>query len=496
MLIFGIRLLPRVLRKDKTDSDTWYHISSVMSIYKNKYKLPECNDGFILGGKYDYPYFSHWIVSIFMRDKIIKYERFIGPTIDTLYILLGFIYLNFLLSFYEVDMANQLINFLLLMGFSSTMLKISTGPRVYSFTPRVFGELFIFIFLISIHLYMLTDNLFFLFLSMVFGGLALNTSTFGSQVLVLFSIILSILLHSFIPMFMFLGSLIFAWISSGGHYKNILLQQLQFTKQYATYGQYNHPALIHRNKAFQYVLFFKYLLQLKIKDAYIVFQRDLIFFNVFYKNFEVIIVIILLPWLNIFDSFLYYMCIVAFVVFLITSFRPFLFLGESDRYLEYIIIFATIYLVFNLEQHYIYLILFVQIVLYVTTLYTYLKSSNTYGAHYLNAMKFIKKNLENKDDYVIHGIFNTYINYSIGVLSGLKSLAIEPNYVYGLATNKKLMPNDTIYTNDFDYLYTEYGVNIIIANKKYLHQELLYDFSKFNLFYENEQFIVYKRKQS
>ena len=305
LLVFFIRLFPRLLKSDKTDSDTWYHLSSAVSIYNNKYKLPACNEGFTLGGKYDYPFLAHWIVAVLSGKNILKFERFIGPIVDTIYVIIGFFYFSFLLSYYNIKVENQLINFLLLLVFSSTMLKISTGPRVYSFTPRIFGELFIFIFLLGLHLYLLTNNTFFIVLSIIFGGLVLNTSTFGSQVLVFFSILLSLLLLTFMPIFVLFMASIFAWISSKGHYKQILLQQLKFTKEYALYGQYHHPALLYRNKFPQYIQFFKSLWALEIRDAYIIFQRDLTFFNVFYKNFEFMLLVVLLPWFTIFDNFFF-----------------------------------------------------------------------------------------------------------------------------------------------------------------------------------------------
>lgn len=498
LLILGIlfvRLLPRLLRQDKTDADTWYHISSVKSIVNNKYKIPKCNDGFVLGGKYDYPYFAHWIVSLFVKDEILKFERFINPIIDTVYITTGALYFYFLLSYYEISIENKIINYLLLLVFSTTMLKISTGPRVYSYTPRVFGEYFIFIFFIGLHIYLLTDNIYFLLLSSIFGGLSLNTSTFASQVMSLFSVLLAIFLDSFIPIALFLFSIILALFFSKGHYFYILSQQLKFSFNYATYGQFHHPSVKNRNHIKQYVKFFEYILKFNLKEAYIVFIRDLTFFNILYKNFEVIIAISILFMLPIDDKFIIYIFLTAFIIFIITSFRPFLFLGESDRYLEYIVIFSAIVLSLSLSEKYIILIVCIEIVAYLLTLLLYMKSSNNYGQEYLSAMRYIENNIKHKDDYIIHAIMHTYINYSLTPLSRIRSLTIEANYAHDIMKDKELMPINLIYTNDFDYLYSKYGVNIIVANKKYLNKNIKYDFSKFNLFYENKQYVVYVRKE-
>lgn len=496
MLVFMIRLLPRLMRPYKTDTDTWYHISSVSSIVKNNFKIPKCNFGFKLGGRYDYPYFAHWISAIFLKNRIIKYEKFIGPFIDTLYILSGYIYLSIIASYYQIEIYPSIeILYFLLTGFSITMLKISTGPRVYSFTPRIFGEFFIFLFFACMHIYFLEQNIVFLLLSFLFSALALNTSTFGSQVLFFVSIALSLLLTSFIPIISFLLSLILAFVISKGHYKNTIFQQLKYSYQYATYGQFNHPAVKNRNRFSQYLLFFKLLFKLDMKSAYAVFISDLTFLNIFYKNLDILVGVFIVLYFDFIDDFIYNLIISFCIIFLLTSFKPFLFLGESDRYLDYLVIFTTIIIVFSLKPIYIYSLIFIQVLLYLITLFLYLKSSNNYGINFLDAMKYISQNIQDKNKYVIHGILNTYINYPLSVLSGLNSLTIEANYIFNLTNDKKIMPKDTIYTNDFQYLYEKYGVNIIIANKFFLNKNIKYDFSQFNVFYENETYIVYKKKE-
>ncbi len=491
---FLIRYVPRYFNQNKIDADTWYHLSSSKSIVNNNYKIPKINDGFILGGKYDYPYFSHWIVAIISRGNVLKYEKYIAPILDSIYIFMALIYFQNIVEFYQIsDGFSKSITFILLLSFSMSMLKISTGPRVYNFTPRVFGELFTFIYFISIHLFFLEENMLYLFISIFFGGLVLITSKFGVQVLVFFSLLLSIFLFSLIPFLCLLVSFIVALLLSNWHYKNIFIQQFKHMKQYALYGQYNHPALKNRNKLSQYILFGKTLLRRDLKEAYIIFQRDLVFLNIFYKNIDVIIALGLIFFVNIQDDFLMNILIVGLIIFILTSYKPFQFLGESDRYLDYLLVFSVIVIVLYLPQEYIYFLLIVEFIFYILTLVIYFKSSSDFGEEFILATNYIRKNIKNKS--VIHGIIGMYINYPLYLLTGINTLAIEANYVFNLNKNKKLMPKAMFYTKDFDYLYNEYGVNIIIANKKYLHQDIQYDFSKFNLFYENKQYVVYIRKE-
>lgn len=491
---FLVRFLPRYLNPNKIESDTWYHLSSAQSIYNNKYKIPKCNDGYLLGGKYDYPYLSHWIVAFFTRTNIIKYEKYIASIIDFFYILVGFIYFTYLLEYYNIhDVFLKNINFILLLAFSMSMLKISTGPRVYSFTPRIFGELFTFIYFSSLHIYILNGNSIYLMIGILFGAFSLNSSKFASQVLVVFSIFLALFIQSISPLIMLFLSFLMALLISKGHYKNIFIQQLKHLKQYAVYGQYNHPTVKTRNKLYQYILFIKLLFQGQLKDAYIIFQKDLVFINILYKNIDIVVALGIVLFLDIKENFLIIMLLIGFLVFTITSYKPFQFLGESDRYLDYLVVFSVILIVLYLPQNYINILLSVEIIFYLFTLLIYFKSSNDFGKNFIEAMSYIDKRVKDKENSVIHGILGMYINYPLYLLTGINSFAIEANYVFDL--NKRIMPKPMKYTNDFDYLYTQYGVNIIVANKKYLNQDIVYDFSKFNFFYENEEYIVYVRKE-
>ncbi|WP_195783451.1 hypothetical protein [Aliarcobacter butzleri] len=222
-------------------------------------------------------------------------------------------------------------------------------------------------------------------------------------------------------------------------------------------------------------------------------MSDLTFINIFYKNIDILIAFFILSLSKNVDIFIFSMFTSFFIIFILTSFKPFLFLGESDRYLDYLVVFSVFVMIVYLPTSYVYIIILFQVVLYLFTLYIFFNSSDNYGKDFIEIMNFVKNNINNKDKHVIHGILGAYINYPLSVLTGLKSLAIEAKYVFDLANNKKLMPNDRIYTNDFEYLYNEYGVDIIVANKKYLNSGIKYDFSKFNLLYENQKYVLYKR---
>jgi len=495
-LAFFVRLLPRLIRPDKTESDTWYHLSSSVSIYKNAYSLPGANDGYLLKGRYDYPFFSHWIVAVLLRDKILRFERFIGPTVDTIYIIIGFIYFQHCLEFYNVEDADSKgMYFLLLLTFSITMLKVSTGPRVYSFTPRVFGEFFSFLFFMFLHLFSMNGNSVYLVGAVVSGGLALSTSKFAAQVLLFFSILLSVILTDFIPVTILLLSMVSAIVFSKGHYLRVAKQQLKHMYKYAIYGQYHHPALKTRNKFAQYVLFMKSIFRKDFLKAYSLFQNDLVFLNIIYKNLDVTFALIVICIFPIEQIYIKWILIMGFIMFILTAYKPLQFLGEPDRYLDYLVVFSVAILVWYLPVYIINIILVIEIILYMITLVLYLKSSNNYGKEFLLAMQYIKENVIDKEKYTIHGILGMYINYPLYVLTNVNALAIEANYVFELANDKKLMPIDTVYTNDFEYLYSKYGVNIIVANKRYLTQNMKYDFSHYKLFYENTEYIVYIRKQ-
>lgn len=497
LIVFMTRLLPRILKPNKTDTDTWYHIASAVSIFKNNYNIPECNNGFILGGKYDYPFLGHWMMAVIFKDKILKYEKYIGPLTDTIYILVGYFYLLYLAENYslQIDLSVE-VKYFLLMALSITMLKISGGPRVYNYTPRIIGELFVFLYFIFLHLYFLDSSYEFFLAASLFGALALNTSTFGSQVMLFVSIGLSMACLSLVPLFLLVLSGMGALILSWGHYTKVISQQLRYTFQYATYGQFNHPAVKDRNRLQQYLYFLKLLRNSDFKTAYTVFTKDLTFANVAYKNLDVLIGIIIIFHSGFVDSFIYSLIMVTFTIFFFFSFRPLLFLGESDRYLDYVVVFSVIVIILNADPPIIYLVLGIELLLYAMTVVIFCLSPDRYGDTFLDAMDHINSSIKEKDKYIIHGILGTYINYPLTVLTGINSLAVEANYVFEVASNKKLMPIDRVYTRDFDYLFNEYGVNLIISNKKLLNGDPGYDFTNYTLLYENAGYQVHVREPS
>jgi hypothetical protein len=103
------------------------------------------------------------------------------------------------------------------------------------------------------------------------------------------------------------------------------LQQLKYSYKYATYGQFNHPAVKNRNKIKQYVLFFKYLKNREFKLAYSVFMSDLTFINIFYKNIDILVAFFVLIFAKNIDIFIFSIFVAFFIIFILTSFKPFLF---------------------------------------------------------------------------------------------------------------------------------------------------------------------------
>ncbi len=497
--VIVIRVIPRLILPYDIATDTWYHFSSANSIKKNNHNIPSCNDGYILGGKYDYPYLFHWVLSFLSKEQMISWDKYISAILDSVYIGIAFFYVLFL-NYIDVLVwsSSTYSLFLLLLMFSTTMLKTINGPRVYNTTPRIFGEILIFISFIFLHLFFYYQNYNYMFLSAFFMGLGLNSSTFGSQVLLFFTIFLSVFFQDVTPILTFFVGIFFALTISKGHYYYILKQQLKYSYQYATFGQFNHSSAVGKNSWANFTKLIHLLKEKKFKKALSIFYSRLTIVSFFLRAPEALLAIFSIIFFNsilVESPIIIYIIITSWIMFFFTSFKPFLFLGESDRYFDYIIIFATIVICSSFNELYIYIAIVFMLIFNILSLHNFFYKEHMYAKELMDAAFFIKKNYNNKN-YKVHGIWGSLINYPLSFLTDLDSLAIETNYVWDLVQNNNIYDSlNSRYKNDFDYLYEKYNINVILVRKAVIiKEEDYYNFDKYENKYENKMFIVFLRK--
>jgi hypothetical protein len=198
-------------------------------------------------------------------------------------------------------------------------------------------------------------------------------------------------------------------------------------------------------------------------------------------------------------------CIFAFVV---TSLRPFLFLGEAERYVEYavpaisVLIPAFLFEYGNKTSWLIGLVIFLYSLAFAV------------GNHFLIFRKCSKQKREELDTLVrwlirmqktqrilpipAHFLGRILVkethhqalffsdNLSEKYLSGEEFLRVFPQYPF---------PSE-----DFEYLASQYQIDLIVCEKQSMPQAakrgLMYDFSSWSLIFENGEYAVYQRTSS
>ena len=350
LVTFILRILPSIFGLINSDSgDINFHLLCAKRIRENGFKHPKRLASFILPGVYDYPPLFHYLLALIPHANREKYLFLFSPLIDVIHVVIIYYFVLY------IQHVNGLINIStdinvvaaisgLLFATSPALLYYGIGPRSYIATPRTLGELFVTIIFISQLIYFLNGNLLFLFLACFFSSITLLTSKFGSQVLIFFSLGFAVYFKNY--EFMLLpgvGILLAVAISRGKYIEilngwirhSILLKEIIIKKHRPLRGR--NDLIQFRNLANAIIYgnirdFEKAILELITNNTYIIlFVRNILLFflikliidnsGYIYTN---MLLVFLIGWI-----------LISLFAFLITSLKPFLFLGESERYIEY-----------------------------------------------------------------------------------------------------------------------------------------------------------------
>ena len=237
----------------------------------------------------------------------------------------------------------QLILFYLLSPFSFT--SFSTGPRL-GFSPRLSVELISSIGFIFLFLGLSKSEYFFLFLSLILFTFSCLAAKFANQAIFIIILLISIFLLSFEILLFSLILFFFCNICSKGEYFKQLKQQflhLKWWQQKSSLGLVTYDSRI----------FPKFNLGVNIKEFLKQIFDQFLFKNsitsVFFKN-PIIYLSISFIFIDFFNqstsfnnihlaelnNFILFAFISSFIAWIITSTKKFLFLGESERYFNYV----------------------------------------------------------------------------------------------------------------------------------------------------------------
>ena len=348
LLCFIIRAYPRLVLKNVYSSDTYYHLYCAQVLSSRKWSIPDKLPRVLLPHSYTYPYFYHYILSLLSLPRRLWIERYTGAISDTVSLV---VFYMFAVNLTEVTNAKSIISVpmmvSLLAALSPAQLRLGSGPRAYNGSPRTLGQTLYLIHILSIYLGFSNNSKGWLLSGIMAGAVAIITAKFTLQVLLLFSIVFSLMISPYYLLVIF-ASIILSIVMSWGHSLKIIKGHYRHSYLYCTYLQkiFLNP---HLNTFDQYIESAKKVWKQKGLDAkmywFLIVERYPVHLalTVFPQFLVLPLFIIHIDRLNNNEIFLLAWALAGGIFFIVTKWKPLLFLGEGERYLEYSL-YPSIYL--------------------------------------------------------------------------------------------------------------------------------------------------------
>ena len=355
ILTFSIAVLIRFLPLSyvSTSTDTYGHLYYLKELKKQKKGPFSGIKTNVIGStkaSFYHPFLWHYLFKLFHVDFLIKNQKFFNPIIDTLYSSFVFFVL-FQLGFSQYLCSIGVLLYVLTPMWFSTL---SVGPRVTSFTPRLMSEIILSVFFFITVYNLETSYLNIIFLSSLLATYILMSTKFGLQAIILISIPYILLSFDLSPLYSIIIGILFSLLISKGKSLNYLKTQFRHLIWYYNQNKKKKMHISNRNSI-------NYLLeQIDHKDKFFVkfvrFIKLSISTNSFIGLFVKMPIFIfcinsIIQSLN-FDNYNVLskeeaLIVSSLAIFLLINISTFLFLGESERYINHISLIIIIYFLTN-----------------------------------------------------------------------------------------------------------------------------------------------------
>ena len=334
---FMYRAYPRMIQKYAIAADTFFHLKHGEEVRKNGMGIFYELKNSVIKIVYSYPYLYHWLLALFPDKSRLWAERLTGAFFDTLNLLIIYFFCKWYIAFHQLDYPSLTLWVCFLYAISPALLRFNGGPRSFNGSPRIMAQTLYILHLFSYYYYYETGNYYFFVSSIFFGGLILVGSTFGTQVLLFFSLFFGLLL-SWNYFLVLLASLVLILILSRGKVIRVLRGHFGHARFLAERISQQSP---WQNKFPGYVKnikeFLKCIFKLQFNRA-VPYLHDENYpihnFIFYYPSFFILLNVSLFTQ----HKFLYICVLAAVGLYIFTSFKRFKFLGEPVRYLDYVLV--------------------------------------------------------------------------------------------------------------------------------------------------------------
>lgn len=355
-------------------SDHYYHFLLIKLIRKHNYKFVMKLDNLINENIVSYPQLLHWALARLTDKTILQISKHLSLALQW---IMNISFLSFLyaLDYYNILKLplNTKVLILLFFQFIPYSYSISNAKN-RGLSARGLGLWFGQQFIYFITLYYFTDNLYFIFIAGIFIFFVFISSQFATQFIVLFSVAFSAINLSFIYIIpLFSGGLLFFIIMP--KYAKVSIK-----------GQFNHKVIYSKYLADRFILKYrpsvwKDLLIEPLRHVYIIYIKEslstrdkfrrtnrflsyLLDSSVFIFLFATPLIPISLYYgINLSTGsndqifFITSIMLSSTIIFLSVTLKKLRFLGEAERYLEFVLPIASIFIVVFVPQKVQYILL-------------------------------------------------------------------------------------------------------------------------------------------
>lgn len=490
-IIFIISIFQRniyniISKSKKNQADSFFHIYYINSIRNNSHIVPKYFPRFFFKIRTFYPFFVHWVLSFFNK----KANNFIflklNPLIDSLFAAYLFYWAEKFFASQEKGVLCALIYIFTPQLFSY----FTCGPRSWNFTPRLISEIIVFFFVYFLVLYVQEQSIFYFIISSFIFFIIFLTSEFSIQFSLFLTILLSLYYQNITYLFIPISGALFSIIVMPSWTKNFLVYKYKHLVWY--YQSVREGTIGVSNRS----LFLGLLKSIKKRNLAGIYKQ-IFYLNPFlsqlFKNPLVYTLLISLIFssatINKHIDIQVDIFYLVFILFIITSIKPFTFLGESERYIVNYYPFISLLAVYIVPEACIYAIIFYGLIFQVIEIILYKIKNRKPVLEYPHLIIDFLRTYKETKKVVINPLYLA----AWPVLSETNHRVLTPFECFYDEKNKYFSEYSKVNIKKIKELISEFGVDIIIST---LDHEKEFDYhlsaTKVKKIYLNKKVVVWE----
>ena len=476
-----VSLVSRILvsRNTRPSFDVYGHLCFVQSLKEQQRGPFDSITLRIVGASpYSQPFMWHWLVSMFDVRWLLRNQSWLNAVIDSLFVVIAFLValssgLSERVAIYAVA-----IYLLTPMWFSS----ISAGPRIAGFTPRLSSEVATNLFFMVSLLPTGLSEFYAVILAGMLAAFVISSAKFGVQAMLFLTPLVSLIGGTLLPILSLVAGTALALAASRGRLIGQIRSQLTHLAWYFkenlkgkmhVSGRNSFRNLFRRSEPSLKAHLTQLIHRILSENSYtsvaaklpVIFVVVYVFIRSIGSESDTYSLTMAAPIIS------------AGVIYFVVNLRPFLFLGEAERYLNHVAFFIALFAAEHMLE------------------YGYepgLWALFVYGLVYWGIETFALKKLEPprfrqravEDDRVIEDLQTltqptVVLGYGYHVAGGIFRIILETMHrtVYCLFTGKAFSERfNALYASDYpvvkleklEDMADEYGIGYIVLDRREL----------------------------